>query len=114
MARSHIAIKTRNEDEMAAASHHPSDRRITSLLPGKAPVKPEPDVPSKGISESHRAMPVEALLPELRENHPLVSRTRSPKHALRLPSVTVTKLPVLLTLICSRFYLVFCTMMIRS
>ncbi|XP_073098956.1 kinesin-like protein KIN-5C [Elaeis guineensis] len=40
---------------------------------GETPVRSEPDVPSKGTIESLRAMPMEVLLEEFRENHPYES-----------------------------------------
>lgn len=36
---------------------------------GNTPVRCEQDIPSKGTIESLRAMPMEALLEEFRENH---------------------------------------------
>ena len=37
---------------------------------GKTPVRSEPDVPSKAIIESLRAMPMDALAEEFRANNP--------------------------------------------
>ncbi|CAL5389228.1 unnamed protein product [Camellia sinensis] len=36
---------------------------------GTTPIRCEPDIPCKGTIESLRAMPMEALLEEFRENH---------------------------------------------
>lgn len=36
---------------------------------GATPARCEPDVPTPGIIESLRAMPMEALIEEFRENH---------------------------------------------
>ncbi|XP_038973722.1 kinesin-like protein KIN-5C [Phoenix dactylifera] len=44
---------------------------------GETPVRSEPDVPSKGTIESLRAMPMEVLLEEFRENHPYESTKES-------------------------------------
>ncbi|XP_072998391.1 kinesin-like protein KIN-5C [Typha latifolia] len=48
---------------------------------GETPVRSEPDVPSKGSIESLRAMPLESLLEEFRENHPYES-SKEPKPSL--------------------------------
>ncbi|WOL15661.1 kinesin-like protein KIN-5C isoform X1 [Canna indica] len=46
---------------------------------GETPLRSEPDVPSKGMIESLRAMPMDALLEEFRENHPY---SKEPKPSL--------------------------------
>ena len=57
---------------------------------GETPVKSEPDVPSKGAIESLRAMPMDALMNEFRENHPYAS-SKEPKPSLipRSPLATL-------------------------
>lgn len=57
---------------------------------GETPVRSEPDVPSKGAIESLRAMPIESLMDEFRENHPYES-TKEPKPSLipRSPLATL-------------------------
>ncbi|KAK6139954.1 hypothetical protein DH2020_026330 [Rehmannia glutinosa] len=42
---------------------------------GSTPIRSEPDIPSKGTIESLRAMPMEALQEEFRENHSYESFT---------------------------------------
>ncbi|URD89170.1 KISc [Musa troglodytarum] len=44
---------------------------------GETPVRSEPDVPSKGMIECLRAMPMETLLEDFRENHPYESSKES-------------------------------------
>ncbi|MQL77655.1 hypothetical protein Taro_010093 [Colocasia esculenta] len=48
---------------------------------GETPVRLESDVPSKGTIESLRAMPMESLLEEFRENHPYES-SKEPRPSL--------------------------------
>ncbi|KAK3124120.1 hypothetical protein QOZ80_8AG0640690 [Eleusine coracana subsp. coracana] len=57
---------------------------------GETPVRSEPDLPSKGAIESLRAMPMEALTNEFRENHPYES-SKEPKPSLipRSPLATL-------------------------
>jgi kinesin family member 11 len=57
---------------------------------GETPVRSEPDVPSKGVIESLRAMPMDALMNEFRENHPYES-SKEPKPSLipRSPLATL-------------------------
>jgi kinesin family protein 11 len=57
---------------------------------GETPVRSEPNVPSKGTIESMRAMPMETLANEFRENHPYES-SKEPKPSLipRSPLATL-------------------------
>ncbi|KAL6859172.1 hypothetical protein ACP4OV_018174 [Aristida adscensionis] len=57
---------------------------------GETPVRSEPEVPSKGAIESLRAMPMESLMNEFRENHPYES-SKEPKASLipRSPLATL-------------------------
>jgi kinesin family protein 11 len=57
---------------------------------GETPVRSEPNVPSKGTIESMRAMPMETLVNEFRENHPYES-SKEPKPSLipRSPLATL-------------------------
>uniref|UniRef100_A0A0D9XAV0 Kinesin-like protein n=1 Tax=Leersia perrieri TaxID=77586 RepID=A0A0D9XAV0_9ORYZ len=57
---------------------------------GETPVRSEPEVPSKGAIESLRAMPIESLMDEFRENHPYES-SKEPKPSLipRSPLATI-------------------------
>ncbi|KAF0898400.1 hypothetical protein E2562_007241 [Oryza meyeriana var. granulata] len=57
---------------------------------GETPVRSEPEVPSKGSIESLRAMPIESLMDEFRENHPYES-SKEPKPSLipRSPLATI-------------------------
>ncbi|KAK8451674.1 hypothetical protein SEVIR_6G249100v4 [Setaria viridis] len=57
---------------------------------GVTPVRSEPSVPSKGAIESLRAMPMETLANEFRENHPYES-SKEPKPSLipRSPLATI-------------------------
>ncbi|TVU04542.1 hypothetical protein EJB05_47656 [Eragrostis curvula] len=57
---------------------------------GETPVRSEPIVPSKGAIESLRAMPMETLMNEFRENHPYES-SKEPKPSLipRSPLATL-------------------------
>uniref|UniRef100_A0A0A9D772 Uncharacterized protein n=1 Tax=Arundo donax TaxID=35708 RepID=A0A0A9D772_ARUDO len=57
---------------------------------GETPVRSEPDVPSKGTIESLRAMPMESLMNEFRENPPYES-SKEPKPSLipRSPLATL-------------------------
>jgi len=57
---------------------------------GETPVRSEPNVPSKGTIESLRAMPMETLVNEFRENHPYES-SKEPKPSLipRSPLATL-------------------------
>uniref|UniRef100_A0A1D1YQW4 Kinesin-related protein n=1 Tax=Anthurium amnicola TaxID=1678845 RepID=A0A1D1YQW4_9ARAE len=57
---------------------------------GETPVRSEPEVPSKGAIESLRAMPMEALLEEFRENHPYES-SKEPRPSL-IPRSPLTQL----------------------
>ncbi|EHA8590394.1 kinesin-like protein KIN-5C [Cocos nucifera] len=54
---------------------------------GETPIRSEPDIPSKGTIESLRAMPMEALLEEFRENHPYESKEPKPSLIPRSPLV---------------------------
>lgn len=54
---------------------------------GETPMRSEPDIPSKGTIESLRAMPMEALLEEFRENHPYDSKEPKPSLIPRSPLV---------------------------
>jgi kinesin family protein 11 len=53
-------------------------------------MRSEPEVPSKGAIESLRAMPIESLMDEFRENHPYESN-KEPKPSLipRSPLATI-------------------------
>ncbi|KAL6005274.1 Kinesin-like protein KIN-5C [Asimina triloba] len=55
------------------------------------PIRCEVDVPSKAVIESLRAMPVENLLEEFRENHPYGSASKEPKPSMipRSPLVQI-------------------------
>jgi len=57
---------------------------------GETPMRSEPEVPSKGAIESLRAMPIESLMDEFRENHPYES-SKEPKPSLipRSPLATI-------------------------
>ena len=57
---------------------------------GETPVRSEPNVPSKGTIESLRAMPMETLVNEFRENHPYES-SKEPEPSLipRSPLATL-------------------------
>ncbi|CAL5004715.1 unnamed protein product [Urochloa decumbens] len=57
---------------------------------GETPVRSEPSVPSKGAIESLRAMPMETLVNDFRENHPYES-SKEPKPTLipRSPLATL-------------------------
>ncbi|XP_008806097.2 kinesin-like protein KIN-5C isoform X2 [Phoenix dactylifera] len=54
---------------------------------GETPTRSEPDIPSRGTIESLRAMPIEALLEEFRENHPYESKEPKPSLIPRSPLV---------------------------
>lgn len=50
---------------------------------GETPMRSELEIPSKGMIESLRTMPMEALLEEFRENHPDDPSKQQPiKHSL--------------------------------
>ncbi|CAM0911628.1 unnamed protein product [Alopecurus aequalis] len=57
---------------------------------GETPMRTEPEVPSKGAIESLRAMPIESLMDEFRENHPYES-SKEPRASLipRSPLATI-------------------------
>ncbi|KAM0877192.1 hypothetical protein ACQ4PT_035653 [Festuca glaucescens] len=57
---------------------------------GETPMRSEPEVPSKGAIELLRAMPIESLMNEFRENHPYESN-KEPKPSLipRSPLATI-------------------------
>jgi kinesin family member 11 len=57
---------------------------------GETPVRSEPNVPSNGAIESLRAMPMDTLVNEFRENHPYES-SKEPKPSLipRSPLATL-------------------------
>ncbi|XP_062195793.1 kinesin-like protein KIN-5C [Phragmites australis] len=57
---------------------------------GETPARSEPEVPSKGAIESLRAMPMESLMNEFRENHPYES-SKEPRPSLipRSPLATL-------------------------
>jgi kinesin family protein 11 len=57
---------------------------------GETPMRSEPEVPSKGTIESLRAMPIESLMDEFRENNPYES-SKEPKPSLipRSPLATI-------------------------
>lgn len=63
---------------------------------GNTPTRSEPEIPSKGSIESLRAMPMEALLDEFRENHSYdsfeVKETRLP-HLPRSPLTQINWIP---------------------
>ncbi|KAJ1269639.1 hypothetical protein BS78_07G227200 [Paspalum vaginatum] len=56
---------------------------------GETPVRSEPDVPSKGSIECLRAMPMETLMDEFRENHPYESSKEPKPTQLRSPLATI-------------------------
>uniref|UniRef100_A0A0E0QMC1 Kinesin-like protein n=1 Tax=Oryza rufipogon TaxID=4529 RepID=A0A0E0QMC1_ORYRU len=57
---------------------------------GETPVRSEPEVPSKDAIESLRAMPMESLMDEFRENHPYEpSKDRRPSLIPRSPLATI-------------------------
>ncbi|GFY97845.1 P-loop containing nucleoside triphosphate hydrolases superfamily protein [Actinidia rufa] len=59
---------------------------------GTTPIRCEPDIPSKGTIESLRAMPIEALLEEYRENHSFVlPEVKQPQPSL-IPRSPLTQL----------------------
>uniref|UniRef100_A0A0E0EP06 Kinesin-like protein n=1 Tax=Oryza meridionalis TaxID=40149 RepID=A0A0E0EP06_9ORYZ len=57
---------------------------------GETPARSEPEVPSKDAIESLRAMPMESLMDEFRENHPYEpSKDRRPSLIPRSPLATI-------------------------
>ncbi|ONM04047.1 kinesin-related protein4 [Zea mays] len=52
---------------------------------GETPVRSEPNVPSKGSIESLRAMPMETLMNEFRENHPYESESSKESKLSQIP-----------------------------
>ncbi|RZC78603.1 hypothetical protein C5167_002796 [Papaver somniferum] len=59
--------------EIGRQVHNTLQKRYMDYEPsGTTPTRSEQDVPSKGTIESLRAMPMETLLEEFRENHPYV------------------------------------------
>ncbi|KAI3902650.1 hypothetical protein MKW92_050246 [Papaver armeniacum] len=59
--------------EIGRQVHNTFQKRYMDYEPsGTTPTRSEQDVPSKGTIESLRAMPMETLLGEFRENHPYV------------------------------------------
>lgn len=52
---------------------------------GETPVRSEPNVPSKGSIESLRAMPMETLMNEFRENHPYESESGKESKLTQIP-----------------------------
>jgi kinesin family protein 11 len=56
---------------------------------GETPVRSEPSVPSKGSIESLRAMPMETLASEFRENHPYESSKEPKSFIPRSPLATI-------------------------
>ncbi|KAI3934891.1 hypothetical protein MKW92_049704 [Papaver armeniacum] len=59
--------------EIGRQVHNTFQKRYMDYEPsGTTPTRSEQDVPSKGTIESLRAMPMETLLEEFRENHPYV------------------------------------------
>jgi len=52
---------------------------------GETPVRSEPNVPSKGLIESLRAMPMETLMNEFRENHPYESESSKESKLSQIP-----------------------------
>ncbi|PWZ57912.1 Kinesin-like protein KIN-5C [Zea mays] len=52
---------------------------------GETPVRSEPSVPSKGSIESLRAMPMETLMNEFRENHPYESESSKESKLSQIP-----------------------------
>ncbi|ONK57135.1 uncharacterized protein A4U43_C10F16970 [Asparagus officinalis] len=54
---------------------------------GETPLRSEPNVPSKGTIESLRAMPMDTLLEEFRENNPYESSKEKPSQIPRSPLI---------------------------
>ncbi|KAG0476973.1 hypothetical protein HPP92_013814 [Vanilla planifolia] len=81
-------LKQLNEDHASLASDVNSCARTTFQQnyvvyqpSGETPLRSEADVPSKGMIESLRTMPMDALLEEFRENNPYES-SKEPKPSL--------------------------------
>ncbi|XP_077241300.1 P-loop containing nucleoside triphosphate hydrolases superfamily protein [Tasmannia lanceolata] len=70
---SEIEQQTQNTFQQRYMEYEPS---------GTTPTRNEGEVPSKGTIESLRAMPMEALVEEYRENNPYVSASKEPKPTL--------------------------------
>ncbi|XP_062192752.1 kinesin-like protein KIN-5C [Phragmites australis] len=84
-----------NHSSQAAGINTHADKAFQSSYrdyepTGGTPVRSEPEVPSKGAIESLRAMPMETLMNEFRENHPYES-SKEPKPSLipRSPLATL-------------------------
>ncbi|OEL29353.1 Kinesin-like protein KIN-5C, partial [Dichanthelium oligosanthes] len=84
-----------NHSSQAAGINTHADKAFQSSYKdyeptGETPVRSEPNVPSKGTIESLRAMPMETLVNEFRENHPYES-SKEPKPSLipRSPLATL-------------------------
>ncbi|PVH37399.1 hypothetical protein PAHAL_6G302400 [Panicum hallii] len=84
-----------NHSSQAAGINKHADKAFQSSYKdyeptGETPVRSEPNVPSKGTIESMRAMPMETLANEFRENHPYES-SKEPKPSLipRSPLATL-------------------------
>ncbi|KAG2580692.1 kinesin-like protein KIN-5C [Panicum virgatum] len=84
-----------NHSSQAAGVNEHADKAFQSSYKdyeptGETPVRSEPNVPSKGTIESLRAMPMETLVNEFRENHPYES-SKEPKPSLipRSPLATL-------------------------
>ncbi|CAO2169991.1 unnamed protein product [Urochloa humidicola] len=84
-----------NHSSQAAGINTHADKAFQSSYKdyeptGETPVRSEPSVPSKGAIESLRAMPMDTLANEFRENHPYES-SKEPKPSLipRSPLATL-------------------------
>ncbi|RLM61779.1 hypothetical protein C2845_PM14G20930 [Panicum miliaceum] len=84
-----------NHSSQAAGINKHADKAFQSNYKdyeptGETPARSEPNVPSKGTIESLRAMPMETLVNEFRENHPYES-SKEPKPSLipRSPLATL-------------------------
>ncbi|CAO2207584.1 unnamed protein product [Urochloa humidicola] len=84
-----------NHSSQAAGINKHADKAFQSSYKdyeptGETPVRSEPSVPSKGAIESLRAMPMETLVNDFRENHPYES-SKEPKPSLipRSPLATL-------------------------
>ncbi|RLN04146.1 hypothetical protein C2845_PM13G25800 [Panicum miliaceum] len=84
-----------NHSSQAAGINMHADKAFQSSYKdyeptGETPVRSEPNLPCKGTIESLRAMPMETLVNEFRENHPYES-SKEPKQSLipRSPLATL-------------------------
>ena len=85
---------------------------------GETPLRTDPDLPSKGTIESLRAMPMDALLEEFRENNPYESSKEKPSLIPRSPLIQLNWSPfkvqgLLVWLLCTVFLFLF-TVFVRE